>query len=229
MTILERVLAAMKTSYAKYGFKEKELTDLAKLISTNLKDESTDADITSALTANEGYAKMMQSVYNRGITETSEKYKDYIPKPKEEPKPTPTPPTPPTPPKPSLTYEDVQKLVKEGIAEGLKPYKEREERNRLQSVLQGNEKLKSIPKIFRERYHLEKEEDADKVADQIVSDYTALTQEQVRGGKFVEAPKKGEEGSGDDDFRKMMEESANRVKAAQDERAGHSAPNEPTK
>lgn len=231
MTILERVLAAMKTSYAKYGFKEKELTDLAKLISTNLKDESTDADITAALTANEGYAKMMQSVYNRGITETSEKYKDYIPKPKET-TPPPTPATRPTPtptPTPSLTLEQVQKMVKDGIAEGLKPYKEREERNRLQTILQGNPKLKDVPKKFLSKYHLEKEEDADKVADEIVADWTDIMQSQVQSGKYVEAPKHGDEGSGDDDFRKMMEESANRVKVAQDERAGHAAPTEPTK
>lgn len=219
----------MKTSYAKYGFKKEELSKLAELISKNLKDESTDEDIATTLTANEGFAQMMQSVYNRGVSETDTKYKDYIPKPKET-----TPPPTQTPPatdhdKPSFTLDDVKKLVSKGIAEGLKPYKERDERNRLQTLLQGNEKLKSIPKIFRERYHLEKEEDADKVADQIVSDYTALTQEQVRGGKFVEAPKKGDEGSADDDFRKMMEQSANRVKAAQDERAGHAAPTEPTK
>lgn len=211
MTILERVLAAMKTSYAKYGFKEKELTDLAKLISTNLRDESTDADITNALTANEGYAKMTQSVYNRGITETSEKYKDYIPKPKETtPPPTPTQTPTPTPP-PSLTLEQVQKMVKDGIAEGLKPYKEREERNRLQTILQGNAKLKDVPKKFLSKYHLDKEEDADKVADEIVADWTDIMQSQVQSGKYVEAPKHGDEGSGDDDFRKMMEESAKRV------------------
>lgn len=231
MTILERVLAKMKTSYVKYGFKKEELIDLAKLISKNLKDESTDEDIDTTLTANEGFAQMMQSVYNRGVSETNTKYKDYIPKPKEDPKPTPTPTPPaPKPNEPSFTLDDVKKLVSDGIEEGLKPYKEREERNRLQTLLQGNEKLKSVPKVFRERYHLEKEEDADKVADQIVSDYTALTQEQVRGGKFVEAPKEGGgAGSRDEDFRKMMEQSANRVKAAQDERAGHVPPTEPIK
>lgn len=230
MTILERVLAKMKTSYAKYGFKKEELTDLAKLISKNLKDESTDEDIDTTLTANEGFAQMMQSVYNRGISETNTKYKDYIPKPKETtPPPTQTPPAP-KPSEQSFTLDDVKKLAQSMVDDALKPYKEREERNRLQTLLQGNEKLKSIPKIFRERYHLEKEEDADKVADQIVSDYTALTQEQVRGGKFVEAPKEGGgAGSGDEDFRKMMEQSANRVKAAQDERAGHVPPTEPTK
>lgn len=210
----------MKTSYAKYGFKKEELSKLAEIISKNLKDESTDEDIDAALTANEGFAQMMQSVYNRGVSETDTKYKGYIPKPKEEPKPT---PTAPKPNELNFTLDDVRKLVSEGIAEGLKPYKEREERNRLQTILQGNAKLKDLPKKFLSRYHLDKEENADTVADQIVSDWTDIKQSLVQSGKFVEAPKHGNEGSEDDDFRKMMEESANRVKAAQDERVGHAA------
>ena len=54
MSIKDRVLASMKTSYAKYGFKKSELNQLADIISNNLKDESTDEEITSALSANEG-------------------------------------------------------------------------------------------------------------------------------------------------------------------------------
>ena len=92
MTIKERVLAAMKTSYAKYGFKKDELSSLTDIISANLKEESTDDEITAAVTNAEGYAKMMQTVYNRGISETNKKYEGYVPKPVE---PTPAPqPTP---------------------------------------------------------------------------------------------------------------------------------------
>lgn len=221
MSIKERVLASMKTSYAKYGFKKDELSKLADIISANLKDDSTDEDIATSLTANEGYAQMMQSVYNRGVSETNDKYKDYIPKPKDEPKPT-APPTPPAEPK-TLSAEDIQKLIAEGISKGLQPYKEREEKARLNTLLQGNTKLKDVPKVFRERYHLDKEEDADKVADQIVADYTELKQGLVQNGTFVEAPKKGNEGSDDDDFRKMMEQSAQRVAEKQAVDAGKSA------
>lgn len=212
MSIKERVLASMKTSYAKYGFKKDELSQLADIVSANLKDESTDEEITSALTANEGYAKMMQSVYNRGVSETNDKYKDYIPKPKDEPKEPPTPPAPPTNPQnQTFTLDDVKKLVSEGIAEGLKPYKERDERQRLQTILEGNAKLKDVPKKFLGRYHLDKEENAEKVADEIVADWTDIQQGLVQSGKFVAAPSKGEPGSGDDDFRKMMEESSKRI------------------
>ena len=205
MTINERVLAAMKTSYAKYGFKKDELSKLAQVIvkGANLTDDSKDEDITSAISANEGYAQVMQSVYNRGVSETNDKYKDYIPKPK------------PDDNKPTFTLDDVKKLVADGVAAGLKPYKEREEKQRLQNVLASNAKLKDVPKKFVERYHLDKEEDSDAVADSIVNDWTEFKQGLVQSGQFVAAPKKGEEGSGDEDFRKMMEDSAKRIQEQQ--------------
>lgn len=216
MAIRERVLASMKTSYAKYGFKKEELAKMADVISKNLKEESTDEDIVNILAANEGFAQMMQSVYNRGVSETSEKYKDYIPKPKEdndskkEPKKEKDLGT-----QPAFTLDDVKKLISDGIAAGLRPYKEREERQRLQGLLSNNAKLKDVPQQFRERYNLAKEEDADKVADEIVNDWTAIQQSLVQSGKFVKAPMKGEDGSDDDSFRKMMEDSAKRVQDAQ--------------
>ena len=222
MTINERVLAAMKTSYAKYGFKKDELSKLAQVIvkGANLTDDSKDEDITSAVSANEGYAQVMQSVYNRGVSETNDKYRDYIPKPKEHVEPS-TPPaeTKPDDNKPTFTLDDVKKLVADGVAAGLKPYKEREEKQRLQSVLASNAKLKDVPKKFVERYHLDKEEDSDTVADSIVNDWTELKQGLVQSGQFVAAPKKGEEGSGDEDFRKMMEESAKRIQEQQKDNA----------
>lgn len=225
MTILERVLAAMKTSYAKYGFKKDELSKLADIISKNLKEESTDEDISATLTANEGFAQMMQSVYNRGVSETSEKYKGYIPKPKDSPaQKEPNEPVQPTANQQTFTLDDVKKLVSDGIAEGLKPYKERDERNRLQSLLQGNTKLKDVPQKFRERYHLDKEEDVDKVANEIVNDWTAIQQGLVQSGRFVEAPKTSNKASEDDSFRKMMEESAKRVQEAQAERNNATIP-----
>lgn len=230
MSIKERVLASMKTSYAKYGFKKDELSKLADIISANLKDESTDEEISKALTANEGYAQMMQSVYNRGVSETSDKYKDYIPKPKEESKPTPTPtPTPQTAQNQTFTLEDVKKLAQGMVDDALKPYKERDERNRLQSILEGNSKLKGVSKTFIKRYHLDKEEEADKVADEIVNDWTEIKQGLVQDGTFVAAPTKTEQGSNDEDFRKMMEDSAKRVQEKNAETAKAFSSAEPQK
>lgn len=227
MTINERVLAAMKTSYAKYGFKKDELSKLAQVITkgANLTDDSKEEDITSAVAANEGYAQVMQSVYNRGVSETNDKYRDYIPKPKEPTEPlTSTTKPKPNDNKPSFTLDDVKKLVADGVAAGLKPYKEREEKQRLQSVLTSNAKLKDVPKKFIERYHLDKEEDSDAVADSIVNDWTELKQGLVQSGQFVAAPKKGEEGSEDEDFRKMMGDSAKRIQEQQKDNATATEP-----
>ena len=213
MSIQERVLAAAKTSYAKYGFKREELTKISNLVAANLTEESTDEDITSALKNNEGYAEMMQSVYNRGVSETNKKYEGYV---KPEPPTQPTPPAPPTPPTPeSLTAEQVQKMIADGIAAGLKPYKEKEERERLNDLLQKCDKLKDIPEVFRRQYLRDKEENRDSTAEKIVNDYTNLKQTLVSSGQFVEAPKKTTPGSEDDDFIKMMGESAKRLRDAQ--------------
>ena len=211
MGISERVLAAAKTSYAKYGFNREELTKISNLIAANLKDESTDEEISTALKNNEGYAEMMQSVYNRGVTETNKKYEGYV---KPEPPTPPTPPVPPTePPVPpsGLTAEQVQKMISDGIAAGLKPYKEKEERERLDNLLQSSDKLKDVPEVFRKQYRLEKEEDLDNMLTKITNDYTALKQTMVSSGQFVEAPTPSVLESEDDDFRKMMEASANRI------------------
>ena len=211
MSISERVLAAAKTSFAKYGFKREELAKISNLIAANLKEESTDEEISTALKNNEGYAEMMQSVYNRGVTETNKKYEGYV---KPEPPAPPTPPVPPTdPPVPpsGLTAEQVQKMISDGIAAGLKPYKEKEERERLNNLLQTSDKLKDVPEVFRKQYHLEKEEDLDNVLTKITNDYTALKQTMVSSGQFVEAPTPSVLESEDDDFRKMMEASANRI------------------
>ena len=211
MSISERVLAAAKTSFAKYGFKREELAKISNLIAANLKEESTDEEISTALKNNEGYAEMMQSVYNRGVTETNKKYEGYV---RPEPPTPPTPPVPPTePPVPpsGLTAEQVQKMISDGIAAGLKPYKEKEERERLNNLLQTSDKLKDVPEVFRKQYHLEKEEDLDNVLTKITNDYTALKQTMVSSGQFVEAPTPSVLESEDDDFRKMMEASANRI------------------
>ena len=211
MSISERVLAAAKTSFAKYGFKREELAKISNLIAANLKEESTDEEISTALKNNEGYAEMMQSVYNRGVTETNKKYEGYV---KPEPPAPPTPPVPPTdPPVPpsGLTAEQVQKMISDGIAAGLKPYKEKEERERLNNLLQTSDKLKDVPEVFRKQYDLEKEEDLDNMLTKITNDYTALKQTMVSSGQFVEAPTPSVLESEDDDFRKMMEASANRI------------------
>lgn len=214
MDIKTRVLALAKTNYAKFGFKKQELEQLSGLIAANLTDEATDDDIKNALTAAEGYAQMMQTVYNRGISETNEKFKDYVkpdPKPTDPPKPDPKPVDPGKP----LTMEEVQRMIQEAnkgkdkeiqaaVDKAVAPFLEREKSARLKSMLQGHEKLKSIPDVFRANYHLEKEEDLDDVVAKIEQDWASTKQALVNSGQFVEAPAKSDPQSETDDFVKMM-------------------------
>lgn len=222
MAIKEKVFASCKTSFAKYGLKKDELSKLVDQIiaSRGLTDESTDEDVTKAITAVEPYVGMMQSSFNRAVSETESKYKGWI-KPTDPPVP-PTPPTPPmTPTNAPLTADDVarmiadakndqQKAITDAVTAALAPYKEREEKARLSALLQSNEKLKDIPEVFRSRYTLDNEENLNNVVEQITSDYTALKQSLVANGTFVTAPTTSTPQSEQDDFIKRMEGFAER-------------------
>lgn len=214
MAIKEKVLASCKTSFAKYSLKKDELAKLVDQIiaGRGLTDESTDEDVTKAITAVEPYVGMMQSAFNRAVTETETKYKGWV-------KPTdpPVPPTPPTPPTDApLTADAVakmiaesnanqQKAISDAVAAALAPYKEREEKARLSALLQSNEKLKDVPEIFRSRYTLDNEKNLDTVVEQITNDYTALKQSLVSNGTFVTAPTTSTPQTEQQDFIKRME------------------------
>lgn len=224
MTIKEKVLTSCKTSFAKYGLKKDELAKLVDQIvaSRGLTDESTDENVTEAITAVEPYVGMMQAAFNRAVSETTKKYEGWV-----DPKATPTPPTnPPAPPVPPTTEtpltaeavakmiaevkNDQQKAVNEAVAAALAPYKEREERTRLATLLQSNEKLKNVPEVFRSRYQLDKEENLDSVVEQIDNDFTEMKQKLVADGIFVSAPTTSTPQSEQDDFIKRMEGFAQR-------------------
>lgn len=220
MTIKEKVLASCKTSFAKYGLKKDELAKLVDQIvaGRGLTDESTDENVTEAITAVEPYVGMMQSSFNRAVSETTKKYEGWV-DPKANPTPQTTAPIPPTSPATTeapLTAEavakmiaevknDQQKAVNEAVAAALAPYKEREERTRLAALLQSNEKLKNVPEVFRSRYQLDKEENLDSVVEQINNDFTTMKQALVADGTFVSAPTTSTPQSEQDDFIKRME------------------------
>lgn len=218
MTIKDRVLAASKTSFAKYGLKSRELSTLVDQIVANrgLTDESNDEDVNGAITAFEPVVGLMQTMFNRAQIETEKKFEGWI----DPNKPTPpvTPPTPPTPPVPptGLTQEQVQQMIAEAsannqkaisdaVAQALAPYKEREEKARLTSLLQGNEKLKDIPEVFRTRYQLDKEENLDATVQKITDEWTTLKQGLVSSGQYVEAPKATSKADEQNEFIKAMQ------------------------
>lgn len=218
MTIKEKVLASAKTSFAKYGLKKDELSKLVDQIvaSRGLTDESKDEDVTSAISAVEPYVGMMQSSFNRAVSETTKKFEGWI-DPNDTNHKT-TPPVSPTPPVPStgLTQEQVQqmiaeatkstqKAVSEAVAAAIAPYKEKEERARLDDLFSKSEKLKDVPQQFRSRYQLDKEENLETLAQQCADDWTALKQSLVANGSFVEAPKATSPEDEQNDFIKKMQ------------------------
>lgn len=212
MTIKEKVLASAKTSFAKYGLKKDELSKLVDLIvaSRGLTDESKDEDVTSAITAVEPYVGMMQSSFNRAVSETTKKFDGWIDP--NDPNNKPIPPTPPVPPT-GLTQEQVQQMIAEdtkkavsdAVAAAIAPYKEKEERARLNDLFGKSDKLKDIPEQFRSRYQLDKEENLETLAQQCADDWTALKQSLVASGSFVEAPKATSLEDEQNDFIKKMQ------------------------
>ena len=216
MAIKEKVLASCKTSFAKYGLKKDELSKLVDQIiaSRGLTDESTDEDVTKAITAVEPYVGMMQSSFNRAVSETESKYKGWVKPTESTVSPTQTTSTT-TPTNAPLTADDVarmiadakndqQKAITAAVTAALAPYKEREEKARLSALLQSNEKLKDVPEVFRSRYTLDNEENLDNVVEQITNDYTALKQSLVASGTFVTAPTTSTPQSERDDFIKRL-------------------------
>ena len=219
MTIKDRVLAASKTSFAKYGLKSRELSTLVDQIVANrgLTDESKDEDVNGAITAFEPVVGLMQTMYNRAQIETEKKFEGFVDPNKPTPPVTPpTPPTPPVTPEGALTIEQVQKMIAEAsannqkaisdaVAQALAPYKEREEKARLTNLLQGNEKLKDIPEVFRARYQLDKEENLDATVQKITDEWTTLKQGLVSSGQYVEAPRATSKADEQNDFIKAMQ------------------------
>lgn len=207
MTIKERALGAVKQNYAKFGLKAEELDKLATHIASGLTEEATDDELNTSVKGAEFYAEMMQSVGNRKQKEIEKKFEGYVPKPIEV-----TPPTAPA----GLTMEQVQEMIAnatknhqqaidDAVAKATAPFIKAQEAARLNTLLQGHEKLKDIPQVFREKYRLDKEDDLEKVATQVETDFTNFKQALVSSGAFVEAPSNPTPETEAEDFIKTMQ------------------------
>lgn len=203
-----KVLAQLKTRFASRGFSKETLEGLAEIAVKNLTDESTEDDIKNAVSGLDGIAEIMQKESNRMVTAAVKKFdgfispddprvkKDEVQNDKDDKQ------------KPQgMTNEEIAALIKSGIEEGLKPYKEREERTRLSGLLSAHDKVKNIPAAFRSRYTLDDETKLEELASQMENDYAALKQEIVKSGEFVAPPTRGNGGNveSDDDLIEFMQ------------------------
>ena len=144
----KKLIQVLKTLYASKGFKANELEELADVLSSSLKEDSTDEEISNVANGAESYVNMLQKVGNRYASAIEEKYKGYVKPNVTEDKTKPIEEN-------SLTKEAIAKLISEGIAEAIKPIQQQRESERLSQVLSSNEKLKGIPAKFISRYKLE--------------------------------------------------------------------------
>lgn len=195
----KKLINALKTLYHDKGFNQTELEELADIVGQNLTEDSTEDDINNAASGASVYVGFMQKFGNRCASAVENKYKGYIkPEPKQ-----------PEPKKPegTLTKEQVEEMLKTGIADALKPYKEAEQNKRLAGILSAHSKLKNIPSKFVGRYKLEKEEDADNLASQIEQDYAEERKEILSSLGISDVPLLGNgSADSDDDFLKKMQD-----------------------
>ena len=195
----KKLIQVLKTLYASKGFKANELEELADVLSSSLKDDSTDEEISTVANGAESYVNMLQKVGNRYANAIEEKYKGYVkPNTIEEGKTKQIEEN-------SLTKEAIAKLISEGIAEAIKPIQQQRESERLSQVLSSNEKLKGIPAKFISRYKLEKEEDLDNVASQIAQDYADVRKAILESLGIAEPPTSGGDADSDEGFVKLMQ------------------------
>lgn len=194
----KKLIQVLKTLYASKGFKANELEELADVLSSSLKEDSTDEEISNVANGAEAYVNMLQKVGNRYASAIEEKYKGYV-------KPNVTEDKTKQIEENSLTKEAIAKLISEGIAEAIKPIQQQRESERLSQVLSSNEKLKGIPAKFISRYKLEKEEDLDNVASQIAQDYADERKAILESLGIAEPPTSGGDADSDEGFVKLMQ------------------------
>lgn len=87
--------------------------------------------------------------------------------------------------------KQMSEQISKGVSEALKPYREKNEKERLHTLLYSNEKVKAMPETFRRSYTLEKEEDLEEVVSKMEADYATLKQELLNTGEFATPPVAG--------------------------------------
>lgn len=199
----KKLINLLKTSYSDKGFNATELEGIADLLitSNNLTDESTDEELSNAVSGASSYVNLLQKVGNRYASQVESKYQGYV---KPEP---PEPPKKPIEEPATLTKEQVAEMLRTGIEDALKPYKEAETQKRLDSFLRSQDKLKSIPEKFVSRYKLDKEENAETLATQIEQEYAEERKAIIESMGIADIPNIGIGGTGsEDDFAAKMKE-----------------------
>lgn len=207
----QKLFNVLKPLVASKGLSKEEIESLAEIYAKNLTETSTDEEINNVANGIIPIAELMQKNGNRMATSVETKYKGFVDPTKLEKyeewlKAQKEPPTPPPPPT-TMTPEEIQKMISEqisaGIAAGLKPFQEQQQKEQLRALFNSHEKVKAIPEVFRNRYNLEKVEDLETLAAQAEADFAAMKQDLIRSGQFQEAPKMGDPNDVDPDINEL--------------------------
>lgn len=194
----KKLLNALRNLYADKGLSQEELEGLADIISQNLSEDANENDINNAVSGVSGYVSIMQRFGDKRANAVESKYHGWV-KPDSKPDPKPGGEV--------LTKEQVSEMLRNGIAEAIKPFKEAENVKRMAQILSSQSNLKGIPQKFINRYKLEKEEDAQSLASQIEQDYADERKEILKSMGISDVPPIGNnEPDTDDDFLKKMQD-----------------------
>ena len=74
----KKLIQVLKTLYASKGFKANELEELADVLSSSLKEDSTDEEISNVANGAESYVNMLQRSVAGYASAIEEKYKGYV-------------------------------------------------------------------------------------------------------------------------------------------------------
>lgn len=151
----QKLIALLKTSFASKGFNAKELDSLADLIISQnvLTDESTDEDLSTAVTAAKPTADFVQSVASRQVSDVKK------PKP-EDPKPT-EPAEPAKAPEGETPEQKTLRLILEKM----------EKQDALLAAIQGEK----VVNTRRSQYEKALEGTNDKYKAKALKDFDRLT------------------------------------------------------
>ena len=177
----EKIFESLKTKYAQFGFSEKALTGVAEYLAATVTEEQ---GVEPAVNGAETLLKAFQGDIDRRVTEAVNKVKTEQRKPDN-----------PEPPKPT---EEIPEWAK-SLAERMESFERRTSQERMAQQLHAR-LADRVPEAYLKgrAINITSEDEIDQLASRIEGEFTALKQEMVNQGVFVEAPKKpqapGQEG-----------------------------------
>ena len=172
-----KLFEALKTKYSNFGFSQKTLEQVADYLGQTVTEET---NIEPAVTGAEPLLKAFQGEFDKRVTEAVAKAKTEQRKPD----------TPPEPPK--KPDEDVPAWAKT-MMERLESFEKKESQVQLTAKLKAKIADRVPDSFLKGRaITITSEADIDKLATDIEADYTAMKQDMVNQGVFVESPKRSQ-------------------------------------